>query len=103
MLIRVGYDIIFDHPVATPIVAMLYLHPSRQPTIRRNEYLLVDPQTPISEYVDGFGNRCGRLTSPAGLCACGTTRWSRTAADPRQRPAASNERSTTCRTTRSSS
>jgi len=66
VLIRVGYDIIFDHPVATPIVAMLYLHPSRQPTIRRNEYLLVDPQTPISDYVDGFGNRCGRLTSPAG-------------------------------------
>jgi transglutaminase-like putative cysteine protease len=66
VLIKVGYDIIFDHPVATPMVAMLYLHPSCQPAIRRNEYLLVEPQTEISDYVDGFGNRCGRLISPPG-------------------------------------
>jgi transglutaminase-like putative cysteine protease len=66
VLIRVGYDIIFDHPVATPMVAMLYLHPSCQSAIRRDEYLLVEPQTEISHYVDGFGNRCARLTSPPG-------------------------------------
>jgi transglutaminase-like putative cysteine protease len=40
----VGYDIIFEHPVATPMVAMLYLHPTCQPAIRRHEFLLVDPQ-----------------------------------------------------------
>jgi transglutaminase-like putative cysteine protease len=34
--------------------------------IRRNEFLLIDPQVPIDEYLDGFGNRCGRLTSPTG-------------------------------------
>jgi transglutaminase-like putative cysteine protease len=45
---------------------MLYLHPTCQPAIRRHEFLLVDPQTEISSYVDAFGNRCGRLTSPAG-------------------------------------
>jgi transglutaminase-like putative cysteine protease len=66
VLIKVGYDIIFDHPVATPMVAMLYLHPSCQPAIRRNEYLLVEPQTEIGDYVDSFGNRCGRLISPPG-------------------------------------
>ena len=66
MLIKVGYDIIFEHPVPTPIVAMLHLHPGRQATIRRAEYLLVDSQVPISDYIDGFGNRCSRLTSPAG-------------------------------------
>jgi transglutaminase-like putative cysteine protease len=66
MFIRVGYDIVFEHPVATPIVAMLYLHPACQPAIRRSEYLLLEPQAEISEYIDGFGNRCGRLTSPAG-------------------------------------
>src|SRR5262245_51560043 len=48
------------------MVAMLYLHPTCAPAIRRNEYLLVDPSTPISEYIDGFGNRCGRFTSPPG-------------------------------------
>jgi len=66
VLIRVGYDIILEHPVATPMVAMLYLHPSCQAAIRRHEYLLVDPPTEIGVYVDSFGNRCGRLTSPAG-------------------------------------
>ncbi len=66
MFIRVGYDIVFEHPVATPIVAMLYLHPECQPAVRRSEYLLLDPLAEIGEYIDGFGNRCGRFTSPAG-------------------------------------
>ncbi len=67
MLIRIGYDIVFEHPVPTPIVAMLYLHPSGRPAIRRDEYLLIDPAVQVTEYIDGFGNRCGRFTSPAGL------------------------------------
>jgi transglutaminase-like putative cysteine protease len=66
MLIRVGYDIVFEHPVPTPIVAMLYLHPSCRPAIRRDEYLLIDPAVQVTEYVDRFGNRCGRFVSPAG-------------------------------------
>jgi transglutaminase-like putative cysteine protease len=66
MLVRVGYDIVFEHPQPTPIVAMLYLHPSCRPAIRRDEYLLIDPAVQVSEYVDGFGNRCGRFIAPAG-------------------------------------
>jgi transglutaminase-like putative cysteine protease len=66
VLIRVGYDIVFEHPQVTPIIAMLHLHPSCRAQIRRDEYLLVDPQVPLSHYLDGFGNRCSRLTSPAG-------------------------------------
>jgi len=66
VLIRVGYDIVFDHAMPTPVVAMLYLHPACGAAIRRNEYLLVDPATQISGYIDGFGNRCGRFTCPPG-------------------------------------
>ena len=66
MLIQVGYDIIFEHPAPTPIIAMLYLHPSWKRSIRRGDYLLVEPRVPISEYTDGFGNRCVRLLAPAG-------------------------------------
>ncbi|MDX1654017.1 MAG: transglutaminase family protein [Candidatus Competibacteraceae bacterium] len=66
MLIRIGYDIIFEHPASTPIIAMLYLHPSRWPSVRRNEYLLVEPPVQVSEYQDDFGNRCGRLVAPPG-------------------------------------
>ena len=66
MLIRVGYDIIFEHPAPTPIIVMLYLHPSRGPSIRRGDYLLVEPPVQVREYTDAFGNRCGRLLAPAG-------------------------------------
>jgi hypothetical protein len=37
MLTRVDYDIVFEHPVATPIIAMLYLHPSCRPAIHRDD------------------------------------------------------------------
>ena len=40
MLIRVGHDIMFEHPAPTPIIAMLYLHPSRGPSIRWGDHLL---------------------------------------------------------------
>ncbi len=66
MLIRVGYDIIFEHPAPTPIIVMLYLHPSQGPSIRRGDYLLVEPPVQVREYTDAFGNRCGRLLAPAG-------------------------------------
>ena len=66
MLIRVGYDIVFEHPVPTPIMAMLYLHPSCHSAVRRDEYLLIDPAVQVKEYVDRFGNKCGRFVSPAG-------------------------------------
>ncbi len=66
MYLQVGYDIAFEHPAPTPIVAMLYLHPSRNDSVRRGEYLLVDPKVPVSDYTDVFGNRCGRLVAPAG-------------------------------------
>lgn len=66
MLIRSGYDIIFEYPAPTPVIAMLYMHPSRDPSVRQSDYLLVDPQVKISGYTDGFGNRCARMIAPAG-------------------------------------
>jgi transglutaminase-like putative cysteine protease len=89
----VGYDIVFEHPVTTPIVAMLYLHPTCQPAIRRNEYLLLDPLVEISEYIDGFGNRCGRLTSPAGRIRLWNDAVLEMSREPdRQDPAAAQQR-----------
>jgi transglutaminase-like putative cysteine protease len=66
ILIRVGYDIVFDSVASTPMVTMLHIHPSRQHAIVRGETLHVDPAVRVDEYVDGFGNRCGRLVSPRG-------------------------------------
>ncbi len=66
MLIRIGYDIVFEYPIATPVLAMLYIHPSRTASIRGAESLVVDPPVRIDDYIDAFGNRCGRLVVPPG-------------------------------------
>ncbi len=66
MLIRVGYvvEFLFENP--TPLVALGHIHPSATCTIRRAESLLVEPQVPITEYQDGYGNRCSRMVVTAG-------------------------------------
>jgi transglutaminase-like putative cysteine protease len=66
LLIRVGYEIAFEFAQPTPVLMMLYVHPSRASSIRKPERLEVQPHVPISEYGDSFGNRCGRLFAPAG-------------------------------------
>ncbi|MCE9553771.1 MAG: transglutaminase family protein [Planctomycetes bacterium] len=66
MLIRVGYEVAFDSPAPTAMLLMLYLHPSRAPTVRKPECLSVEPTAPVSEYIDSYGNRCGRVFVPAG-------------------------------------
>ena len=66
MRIKLGCEIAFDFPAPTAMAIMLYLHPSRLPTAIAPERLAVEPQVPVSEYIDSFGNRCGRLFAPAG-------------------------------------
>ena len=66
MLIRVGYEVAFNSPAPTAMLLALRLHPSRAPTVRKPEWLRVEPQVAISEYIDSFGNRCGRVFVPAG-------------------------------------
>ena len=66
MLIKVGYEISFDSPLPAPMLLMLYLHPSREPTTRKPDCLRVTPNLSITEYFDNYGNRCGRIVAPAG-------------------------------------
>ena len=66
MLIRLGYDIRFGLASATPMVAMLNVHPSRAHDLREPDKLKVDPEVGLEEYVDSFGNICCRLTGPPG-------------------------------------
>ena len=66
MLIRIGHDIAFELANATPIVAMLYVHPSRHDDLVTPEVLKLEPDLPIHTYTDSFGNICGRLLAPAG-------------------------------------
>lgn len=66
MLIRAGYEIGFELPEPSPILLMLYLHPSRDATTRKGDQLEVQPRSPVSNYIDSYGNRCGRLVASAG-------------------------------------
>jgi len=67
MHIRVGYDVTFEFAEPTPVVLMGYIHPSRASRIRKSEQVQIEPHAPITEYVDVYGNRCGRAVVPAGL------------------------------------
>ena len=66
MLINVGHEIAFVFPERTALIVMLYLHPSRDATIEKPERLEVDPAVPIRDYIDSYGNRCGRVFAPRG-------------------------------------
>lgn len=53
-------------PAETPLIAMLRVHPSRNADLERPDTLELSSPTPIDNYVDGFGNVCGRMVAPAG-------------------------------------
>lgn len=66
MLLQVDFEMAFTFAEPTPALLMTYLHPSRDATVRIPERLTVEPQVPVSQFIDGFGNRCGRAVLPAG-------------------------------------
>jgi transglutaminase-like putative cysteine protease len=66
MDIRIGYDLTFEVPAPTPMVLMLYVHPERAGDLRGRERIVTEPDTPIHDFIDAFGNRCGRVVAAAG-------------------------------------
>ncbi len=66
MLIQVGYELILGVPSPTPTLLKLYLHPSYESKVKYAAQLRTEPETPIEEFIDSFGNRVGRLVLPAG-------------------------------------
>jgi transglutaminase-like putative cysteine protease len=66
MYIRIGYDIEFNLPEDTPMLLMLYTHPEVRHSMLQQDHVRTEPPLPIHTFVDGFGNRCGRILAPAG-------------------------------------
>src|SRR5436309_6300648 len=66
MLIRIGYELVFDVPARCPMMLMLDVRPERRPSVRRPGGLRVEPEVPVERFTDGFGNRCARLVAPPG-------------------------------------
>src|SRR5260370_15902150 len=66
MMIQVGYELVFQVPAHTPMLLVLYTHPSRAASLREVDQVHVEPGVPVEEFLDHFGNRCGRLVAPPG-------------------------------------
>ena len=67
MRLRLGFDIQFELPYPTAIVAMLHVHPSRDSDLLLSDRFQTEPGLFVRDYIDSFGNRCSRLYAPAGL------------------------------------
>jgi transglutaminase-like putative cysteine protease len=65
MLIRAGYELVFEVPAPTAMILMLRIHPSREPDIRQ-EKVKIEPEIEVDTFTDSFGNRCERILAPAG-------------------------------------
>src|SRR5438067_3303437 len=66
MLIKIGYDITYEVWVPTPMMLMLYTHPSRDSSIKKPEMLRTEPEVLVENFTDMFGNRCARIVAPPG-------------------------------------
>jgi transglutaminase-like putative cysteine protease len=77
VLIKSEFDIQFQLPLATAMVAMLHVHPSVEPLLKTGDALQVQhvplgnawetaTLLQVDEYFDTFNNRCSRFFAPAG-------------------------------------
>jgi transglutaminase-like putative cysteine protease len=66
MLIRLGYDLTFEVPARTPMLLMLYVHPSQAVSLLESDQIQIEPYAPVEEFIDAFGNRCGRVVVAPG-------------------------------------
>jgi transglutaminase-like putative cysteine protease len=66
MLIKGGFNLAFDCAEPTPMILMVQVRPERQQDLVQPELITVFPDIPRQDYLDGFGNRCIRLTAPSG-------------------------------------
>lgn len=66
MLIKLGYELVFDIPAPVTTLMMLYVHPDKAHVLRYPEKLVIEPDVPVHDYRDAFGNRVARIVAPAG-------------------------------------
>ena len=72
MKIRAGYEISYNCPQPTPMIAMLSVHPSRAADLIMPDDLRLDPELPVKFYEDGFGNICHVIHAPQGKLTLST-------------------------------
>ena len=66
MKIRIGYELVYDFPQPTPMIATLNVHYTRVSDLIIPDHLIADPPVPLTAYRDHFGNWCSRILAPQG-------------------------------------
>ena len=66
MQIRLGYDIQFDIPARTSVIALLNIHSSKVKDLLEPDRLRIEPELQQECYTDSFGNYCTRVTAEPG-------------------------------------
>ena len=66
MLIRAGFEIIYECPAPTPLLTLLSVHPSRRDDLESPDDLMVNGEPIERQFLDRYGNLCGRTLAPAG-------------------------------------
>ena len=66
MLIKTGYEFVFQVETPSLMLLMVALHPDREHTVCRHNGLVVEPYVPVEEFIDVYGNRCRRIFAPTG-------------------------------------
>jgi transglutaminase-like putative cysteine protease len=66
MLIRLGYEMVYEFAQAAPMILNLNVHYTRASDLVQPDTLVTDPKVPVSMYRDSFGNLCTRISAPPG-------------------------------------
>src|SRR5205814_3648100 len=66
MLIKIGYELIFDIPSPVNILMALYVRPEVAHVLTQPEWIIAEPDIAVQSYIDKYGNRIGRIFAPAG-------------------------------------
>ena len=65
MNIEIGFDISLSMSSPNAVIFMLNVHPDRAHDVLQGDAVTVEPGLALTEYLDAFGNRCGRVNVPA--------------------------------------
>ncbi|MDP9045044.1 MAG: transglutaminase family protein [Pseudomonadota bacterium] len=67
MFIKIGFDIELSINSPMALIYLLHVHPSRRDDLLAPEIVEISPSMLVDEYLDAFGNQCGRVNAPAGV------------------------------------
>jgi transglutaminase-like putative cysteine protease len=86
MLIRIGYELVFDIPAPVPMILMLFVHPERAHDLTEAERIKFEPEVSSREFIDCFGNRCARIYAPTGKLRIWNDAYIRDSGAPEELP-----------------